>query len=126
MSKSMEGDVVNTDDVLSTLAEWHNTVRQWSGSAFVAGEDIGDTEGAREQLYVDLCRLGNETAWMEEQVSRLRAENERLRSELDAARGYLLNAKIDLETGAPKRTAISTINGGLERLMRNLKEPSNG
>jgi hypothetical protein len=32
---------------------------------------------------------------------------------LRAAAGYLLNAKIDLETGAPKRTAISTIEGGL-------------
>lgn len=32
---------------------------------------------------------------------------------LKAAGGYLLNAKIDLETGAPKRTAIMTIEGGL-------------
>lgn len=32
---------------------------------------------------------------------------------LEAASGYLLNAKIDLETGVPKRTAIQTINGGL-------------
>lgn len=31
-----------------------------------------------------------------------------------AARGYLLNARIDLETGAPKRTAIATIDGGLK------------
>lgn len=33
---------------------------------------------------------------------------------LKAAEGYLLNAKIDLETGAPKRTAIQTIEGGLK------------
>ena len=33
---------------------------------------------------------------------------------LKAAKGYLLNAKIDLETGAPKRTAINTIDGGLK------------
>jgi hypothetical protein len=33
---------------------------------------------------------------------------------LKAASGYLLNAKIDLETGAPKRTAIATIEGGLK------------
>lgn len=32
---------------------------------------------------------------------------------LNAATGYLMNAKIDLETGAPKRTAIMTIEGGL-------------
>lgn len=33
---------------------------------------------------------------------------------LKSASGYLLNAKIDLETGAPKRTAIQTIEGGLK------------
>jgi hypothetical protein len=32
---------------------------------------------------------------------------------LKAASGYLLNAKIDLEAGAPKATAIKTIEGGL-------------
>lgn len=43
-------------------------------------------------------------------------ENTRLRAELSAANGYLLNAKIDLETGAPKRTALATIEGGLRRV----------
>ena len=33
---------------------------------------------------------------------------------LKAAKGYMLNAKIDLETGAPKRTALNTLNGGLD------------
>jgi hypothetical protein len=33
-----------------------------------------------------------------------------------AAEGYLLNAKIDLETGATKATAIKTIEGGLRVL----------
>lgn len=33
---------------------------------------------------------------------------------LKAASGYLLNAAIDLETGAPKKTALATINGGLD------------
>lgn len=60
-------------DVLSTLAEWRETIRAWSGSAFVAGEDVGDTAGAREQLYLDLCRIGNETAWMEDEIIHLRA-----------------------------------------------------
>lgn len=36
-------------------------------------------------------------------------------AELKAAVGHLLNAKIDLETGAPKATAIRTIDGGLNR-----------
>lgn len=35
---------------------------------------------------------------------------------LKAAKGYLLNAKIDLETGAPKRTALMTIEGGLRMI----------
>ncbi len=39
---------------------------------------------------------------------------ERLRATLQSMTGYLLNAKIDLETGAPKRTAIMTIEGGLK------------
>ena len=33
---------------------------------------------------------------------------------LNAAAGYLLNAKIDIETGAPRRTAVRTIEGGLK------------
>jgi hypothetical protein len=35
---------------------------------------------------------------------------------LGAAEGYLLNAKIDLETGATKKTAIATIEGGLRMI----------
>src|SRR3546814_8924080 len=43
--------------------------------------------------------------------------NERVQiSALKKACGYLLNAKIDLETGAPKRTAIATIDGGLKMI----------
>jgi hypothetical protein len=35
---------------------------------------------------------------------------------VEAACGYLLNAKIDLETGRTKATAIRTIEGGLKML----------
>lgn len=42
-------------------------------------------------------------------------ENEML-AEMKAAAGYLRNARIDLETGATKATAIPTIDGGLRRL----------
>jgi len=34
---------------------------------------------------------------------------------LSAATGYMRNAKIDLETGATKATAIRTIDGGIKR-----------
>ena len=43
------------------------------------------------------------------------AEIERLETELRACTGYMTNAAIDLETGAPKRTALATINGGIKR-----------
>lgn len=38
-----------------------------------------------------------------------------LRDELSAAIGYMMNAKIDLETGCTKATAIATISGGIKR-----------
>ena len=38
-----------------------------------------------------------------------------LLTELRAAVGYMRNAKIDLETGATKATAIRTIAGGIKR-----------
>jgi hypothetical protein len=41
---------------------------------------------------------------------------EHIAKELKAARGYMLNAAIDLETGAPKATALRTINGGIDRI----------
>jgi hypothetical protein len=36
-------------------------------------------------------------------------------AELKAALGHMLNAAIDLDTGAPKRTALATLNGGIKR-----------
>lgn len=41
-------------------------------------------------------------------------EIERLQKVASAAGGYLMNAKIDLETNATKRTAIRTIEGGIK------------
>jgi len=55
---------------------------------------------------------------------RLAAELRRAREALGKATGFLLNAKIDLETGAPKRTAIATIEGGLKMIRAALEEPS--
>jgi hypothetical protein len=60
---------------------------------------------ARDQTTTQYCA----------EAAALAAEIERPRGELSAATGYMLNAKIDLETGAPKRTAITTIEGGLRR-----------
>lgn len=41
------------------------------------------------------------------------AAHARLLKALEAASGYMENARIDLETGAPKRTAVATLAGGL-------------
>lgn len=43
-------------------------------------------------------------------------EGETLYDALSAAAGYLRNAQIDLETDAPKATALRTIKGGLKRV----------
>lgn len=50
------------------------------------------------------------------------AEIVRLRTELSAACGYMRNARIDLETGTPKRTAIQTLDSGLKRAEAALSE----
>ena len=44
---------------------------------------------------------------------RIADERNDLLAALKSVTGYLLNGKIDLETGAPKRTALTTIDGGL-------------
>ena len=43
------------------------------------------------------------------------AERVALVRALKAALGYMMNARIDLETGCTKATAIATISGGIER-----------
>lgn len=58
---------------------------------------------------------------MMDEASAKDAEIDRLRKALASAKGYLLNAKIDLQTGAPKRTAIMTIDGGLKMVDAALK-----
>jgi hypothetical protein len=51
-------------------------------------------------------------------IDQLIAEVRRLRQTLSAASGYLKNAAIDLETGAPKTTALATIRGGIELIRK--------
>lgn len=43
---------------------------------------------------------------------------------LEAANGYLLNARIDLQTGCTKATAIRTIDGGLKLVREALAKVS--
>ncbi len=62
---------------------------------------------------VDFGRGATDAVWAE--VDQLRTANANLIAELSAAVGYMRNAKIDLETGATKATAIRTIEGGIKR-----------
>lgn len=59
--------------------------------------------------------------------ARLMTASPALLHALKAAAGYLLNAKIDLQSGAPKRTALQTIEGGLRLVEVALEkvEPNN-
>ena len=54
-----------------------------------------------------------ERAFVREALKAASSERDLLQA-LKTAQGYMLNAKIDLETGAPKKTAIATIEGGLK------------
>lgn len=57
-------------------------------------------------------------------AGKLVARIEVLEAALASAIGHLMNAKIDLETGCPKRTAIATIEGGIRmaRVAQHLKQ----
>jgi hypothetical protein len=48
------------------------------------------------------------------EIRKLCQQRDELLTALKATKGYLMNAKIDLETNAPKKTAINTIDGGLQ------------
>ncbi len=67
-------------------------------------------------IVYDALGMGIDTHLSEEQAATIvlacNAHEELVRA-LIAVGGYLLNAKIDLETGTPKKTAIQTIEGGL-------------
>lgn len=56
----------------------------------------------------------------------LGAEVERLREVLSTAVGYMTNAAIDLDTGASKRKAIGTINGGIKLAREAMDNSGNG
>jgi hypothetical protein len=67
----------------------------------------GDEMADEPDLEGAIDRLG-------ETSLRIKAERDLLEAALKASVGYMLNAKIDLETGAPKATAIRTIEGGIK------------
>lgn len=66
--------------------------------------DARDVMGAEAAMRVAAAR-----------IMTLDADLRLLTDELSAMLGYMRNARIDLETGAPKATAIRTISGGIKR-----------
>ena len=77
---------------------------------------MAQSEGRASAYYLEyhFNKAGLGIYRLPDHPSELREENERLRKALDSACGYMLNAKIDLETGTKKRTTITTLEGGLK------------
>ena len=69
----------------------------------------GTFEGAKGTLAYDHC-ISTASRILTASTAREAA----LREALEKASGYMTNAAIDLQTGAPKRTALNTIEGGLK------------
>lgn len=70
-----------------------------------------NTLAIEQRAELDALARKAETGEQWAEICRREAE---MLTALKAASGYLLNAAIDLETGATKATAINTINGGLK------------
>lgn len=66
--------------------------------------------------YVGWKGLGLALTEALDERDRLSANLDVAREALEAAKGYLLNAKIDIQTGAKKQTAIDTLSGGLRAI----------
>ena len=47
-------------------------------------------------------------------LDQLYSERDDLLTALKAAKGYMMNVMIDLETGTPKTTTLSTLKGGIK------------
>ena len=74
---------------------------------YADGVDVAATEAA---MRVGASRIVSMTA-----------ELRQVTDEISAMLGYMRNARIDLETGAPKATAIRTLSGGIKRGERALE-----
>lgn len=86
-------------------------------------DERGRAKGERRNAHGCHCA---EIADLQHASAAKDAEIARLREALSAACGYMRNAAIDLGTGAPKKTALATVEGGLKLAEATLKEPSHG
>lgn len=94
-------------------ARYHNAMPGWVKIKGLDIKSIDQCEGGGFAIREDHWRAITQAS---AELTQARAQVAQLRGALDSAKGYLLNAKIDLETGAPKRTAIQTIDGGLKHI----------
>ena len=81
-------------------------------------ERLRDRDNTEDEFA--LCLEAAET------IASLSERIRELEEALRASAGYLRNAKIDLETGATKATAIRTIDGGLKRVEAGLTQADEG
>ena len=80
--------------------------------------DLADRLNMGVAMYADGVDVAATEAAMSvaaDRIVSMTAELRQAADELSAALGYMRNARIDLETGAPKATAIRTLSGGIKR-----------
>ena len=73
--------------MLATVKRWHDWAFEWSGSAFIADEEVpGDMSSAehKSELYSGLCGLGNTMAWLHEQLSALASLSQPVKGERES------------------------------------------
>lgn len=100
-----------------TPGPWAATTRQGSWD-WVVYQENGPLEIC--QMFHD----GTEFNEIGEANSKLVAAAPEMLKALKAAEGYMLNAKIDIETGTKKETTLNTLNGGLKIIRAALQATS--
>lgn len=101
--------IAHLEAQIELLNERNNEL--YDNPAIVTEEHKQYTITLREKWKKELIDAGN-----------ARAEIVSLKTALSAAKGYLMNASIDLQTGASKATAIKTIEGGIRLIDKALAE----
>jgi len=68
--------IADLEEMILTAKDAYLWMRQWSGSAFVAGEtlppDAMSEDECKAELYSGLCKLGNHMDWLADKLSALR------------------------------------------------------
>ena len=97
-----------------TSGNWIAKSRPTGGYNIVATDDV------LEDVVIGTAVLGDFSLEQAHANAQVMAAGPTLVETLSAAVGYLMNAKIDLDTGAPKATAARTIEGGIKMIRETL------